>query len=63
MPRLRLRPGFHEVCTIGQTTENQIQEIKAAGFKVYPLRVVSENALRTCYRGVLRRQLLGVQPT
>jgi putative DNA-invertase from lambdoid prophage Rac len=35
---LRLR----RVSTVGQTTENQIQEIEAAGFKVDPRRVVSE---------------------
>jgi hypothetical protein len=36
---LRLCPGFHHT---GQTTENQIQGIEAAGFKVDPRRVVSE---------------------
>jgi putative DNA-invertase from lambdoid prophage Rac len=34
--------AYVRVSTVGQTTENQIQEIKAAGFKVDPRRVVSE---------------------
>ena len=34
--------GYVRVSTVGQTTENQIQEIEAAGFKVDPRRVVSE---------------------
>ena len=34
--------AYVRVSTAGQTTENQIQEIEAAGFKVDPRRVVSE---------------------
>ena len=34
--------AYVRVSTAGQTTENQIQEIKAAGFTVTPRRVVSE---------------------
>ena len=34
--------AYVRVSTAGQTTENQIQEIKAAGFAVDPPRVVSE---------------------
>ncbi len=34
--------AYVRVSTTGQTTENQIQEIDAAGFKVDPRRVVSE---------------------
>ncbi len=35
---LRLCPRFHD----GQTTENQIQEIEAAGFQVEPRRIITE---------------------
>jgi putative DNA-invertase from lambdoid prophage Rac len=34
--------AYVRVSTVGQTTENQIQEIEAAGFKVERRRVVSE---------------------
>jgi putative DNA-invertase from lambdoid prophage Rac len=34
--------AYVRVSTMGQTTENQIQEIEAAGFKVDPRRVVCE---------------------
>ncbi|MEJ5019426.1 recombinase family protein [Ochrobactrum vermis] len=34
--------AYVRVSTTGQTTENQIQEIKAAGFHVEPLRIVTE---------------------
>ena len=34
--------AYVRVSTVGQTTENQIQEIETAGFKVDPRRVVSE---------------------
>src|SRR5215210_3107156 len=33
---------YLRVSTTGQTTDNQLQEIKAAGFKVEPRRVVTE---------------------
>jgi putative DNA-invertase from lambdoid prophage Rac len=36
--------AYVRVATTGQTTENQIQEIEAAGFKVDPRRGVSETA-------------------
>jgi putative DNA-invertase from lambdoid prophage Rac len=34
--------AYVRVSTAGQTTENQVREIEAAGFKVEPRRVVSE---------------------
>ena len=34
--------AYLRVSTSGQTTDNQLQEIKAAGFKVGPRRVVTE---------------------
>jgi putative DNA-invertase from lambdoid prophage Rac len=34
--------AYLRVSTSGQTTDNQLQEIKAAGFKVEPRRVVTE---------------------
>jgi putative DNA-invertase from lambdoid prophage Rac len=34
--------AYLRVSTPGQTTDNQLQEIKAAGFKVEPRRVVTE---------------------
>ena len=34
--------AYLRVSTTGQTTDNQVQEIKAAGFKVEPRRVVTE---------------------
>jgi putative DNA-invertase from lambdoid prophage Rac len=34
--------AYARVSTTGQTTDNQIQEIEAAGFKVEPRRVVTE---------------------
>jgi len=39
MPRIFC---YVRVSTAGQTTENQVREIEAAGFKVEPCRVVSE---------------------
>src|SRR5918994_2198155 len=34
--------AYLRVCTTGQTTDNQLQEIKAGGFKVEPRRVITE---------------------
>ena len=34
--------AYVRVSTISQTTDNQIREIRAAGFKVEPQRVVTE---------------------
>src|SRR3954470_13695145 len=34
--------AYLRVSTVGQTTDNQLQEIRAAGFKVEPRRVVAE---------------------
>ena len=34
--------AYLRLSTAGQTTDNQLQEIKAAGFKVEPRRVVTE---------------------
>lgn len=34
--------AYVRVSTTGQTTENQIQEIEAAGFQVEPRRIVTE---------------------
>src|SRR4051794_21772300 len=34
--------AYLRVSTAGQTTDNQLQEIKAAGFKVEPRRVITE---------------------
>jgi putative DNA-invertase from lambdoid prophage Rac len=42
MPPMPRTFAYVRVSTVGQTTENQIQEIEAAGFKVDPRRVVSE---------------------
>ena len=36
------RTTYLRVSTTGQTTDNQLQEIAAAGFKVEPRRVVTE---------------------
>ena len=43
--KLNLMPrtfAYVRVSTTGQTTENQIQEIEAAGFHVEPRRIVTE---------------------
>ena len=34
--------AYVRVSTTGQTTENQIQEIEAAGFQVEPRRIITE---------------------
>lgn len=34
--------AYVRVSTFDQTTENQLQEIKAAGFKVEPHRIITE---------------------
>jgi putative DNA-invertase from lambdoid prophage Rac len=34
--------AYVRVSTTGQTTENQVQEIEAAGFKVEPHRIIAE---------------------
>ena len=34
--------AYVRVSTTGQTTENQIQEIQAAGFQVEPGRIITE---------------------
>ena len=34
--------AYLRVSNAGQTTDNQLQEIKAAGFKVEPRRVITE---------------------
>src|SRR4051794_10275325 len=39
--------AYLRVSTTGQTTDNQLQEIAAAGFKVEPRRVVAETVERT----------------
>lgn len=39
MPRIFV---YARVSTIGQTTENQVQEIKAAGFNIEPHRAITE---------------------
>src|SRR4051794_21964182 len=39
--------GYLRVSTTGQTTDNQLQELAAAGFKVEPRRVVSETVSGT----------------
>src|SRR5215212_4096809 len=50
--------AYLRVSTTGQTTDNQLQEIKAAGFKVEPRRVVTEtvsgNAATAQRRGFTR---------
>ncbi|MFG3502932.1 recombinase family protein [Pseudomonas sp. NPDC047963] len=33
---------YARVSTVGQTTENQVQEIKAAGFDIQPQRIIEE---------------------
>jgi putative DNA-invertase from lambdoid prophage Rac len=40
--------AYLRVSSAGQTTENQIREIEAAGFKVEPRRVVSETVSGSC---------------
>ena len=35
--------AYVRVSTTGQTTENQIQEIEAAGFHVEPRRIVTDD--------------------
>ena len=50
--------AYLRVSTAGQTTDNQLQEIKAAGFKVEPRRVITEtvsgNAATSQRRGFTR---------
>ena len=41
--------AYLRVSTTGQTTDNQLQEIAAAGFKVEPRRVVTQGSrIRVC---------------
>ena len=42
--------AYLRVSTTGQTTDNQLQEIAAAGFKVEPRRVVTETVRATPQR-------------
>src|SRR5215211_2291287 len=50
--------AYLRVSTAGQTTDNQLQEIAAAGFKVEPRRVVTEtvsgNVITSQRRGFTR---------
>jgi putative DNA-invertase from lambdoid prophage Rac len=50
--------AYVRVSTIGQTTDNQLQEIEAAGFKVEPRRVINEtisgNVATSQRRGFIR---------
>ncbi len=40
--------AYCRVSTIGQTTENQVREIDAAGFRVDPRRVIAETVSGSC---------------
>jgi putative DNA-invertase from lambdoid prophage Rac len=57
--------AYLRVSTTGQTTDNQLQEIKAAGFKVEPRRVVTETVsgnVATSQRRRFTRLLDRVEP-
>lgn len=57
--------AYVRVSTISQTTDNQIQEIDAAGFKVEPRRVVTETvsgSVATAQRQGFRRLLDRLEP-
>ena len=57
--------AYVRVSTAGQTTDNQIQEIEAAGFKVEPRRVVTETisgSVATAQRRGFARLLDRLEP-
>jgi putative DNA-invertase from lambdoid prophage Rac len=57
--------AYVRVSTISQTTDNQIQEIQAAGFKVEPRRVVTETisgSVATAQRRGFTRLLDRLEP-
>ena len=57
--------AYLRVSTAGQTTDNQLQEIKAAGFKVEPRRVIMETIsgnVATSQRRGFTRLLDRVEP-
>lgn len=57
--------AYVRVSTISQTTDNQIQEIDAAGFRVEPRRVVTETvsgSVATAQRQGFRRLLDRLEP-
>ena len=57
---------YLRVSTAGQTTDNQLQEIKAAGFKVEPRRVVTETVsgnVATAQRRGFTRLLDRLEPS
>jgi hypothetical protein len=58
--------AYLRVSTTGQTTDNQLQEIAAAGFKVEPRRIVTEtvsgNVATSQRRGFSRAYWTGSSP-
>ena len=64
MPKSRTF-AYVRVSTLGQTTDNQIQEIRAAGFKIEPRRVVTETisgSVATAQRRGFTRLLDRLEP-
>lgn len=57
--------AYLRISTIGQTTDNQLREIEAAGFKVEPRRVIAETvsgSVPTAMRRGFRRLLDRLEP-
>ena len=57
--------AYLRVSTIGQTTDNQLREIEAAGFKVEPRRVIAETvsgSVPTAMRRGFRRLVDRLEP-
>ena len=57
--------AYLRVSTIGQTTDNQLREIEAAGFKVEPRRVIAETvsgSIPTSMRRGFRRLVDRLEP-
>ncbi|KQY32966.1 resolvase [Caulobacter sp. Root1455] len=57
--------AYVRVSTVGQTTENQVLEIQAAGFKVEPRRVISETisgSVATSQRSGFNRLMDRLEP-
>jgi putative DNA-invertase from lambdoid prophage Rac len=57
--------AYLRVSTLGQTTDNQLQEIQAAGFRIEPRRIVTETisgSVATAQRPGFRRLLDRLEP-